>query len=116
MVVGTVHCRFNRRCSAFTFVPAGGFRGNQRLCFFRRLTEDKLQEIRQIFAPFTRLRRAGHVAVDQSGKRDRLPLGLQFMGDQLRQRTTQRPAQQVIRALRLLRTNPLGVSLGHRQQ
>ncbi|MNQ63356.1 hypothetical protein D3C85_777350 [compost metagenome] len=84
-----MHRRFDHRCGTFTLVQASGFQGNQRLCFFRRLTEDELKEVGQIFAPVPRFRRARHVAVDQSGKRNRLTLGFQFMGNQLRQRTTQ---------------------------
>ncbi|MNI97945.1 hypothetical protein D3C73_1566870 [compost metagenome] len=77
------------------------------------MTEDKLQEVRQIFAPVPRLRRTRHITVDQPGERHRLPLGFQFMGNQLRQRATQRPAKQVVRPLRLLRADSLSIGLGH---
>ncbi|MNL53336.1 hypothetical protein D3C87_1765730 [compost metagenome] len=111
-----MHGRFDHCCGTVALVQACGFRDNQRLCFFRRLTEDKLQEIRQIFSPVRRLRRARHITVDQPGKRHRLPLGFQFMGNQLRQRATQRPTEQVVRAVGLLRANSLRVGLGHGQQ
>ena len=64
----------------------------------------------------TRLRRARDITVHQPGERYLLTLRLQRLSHQQGQRPTQRPAQQVIRAVSLLLTNPLGIGLRHRVQ